>query len=96
MNNKEQVKILVEEILRLLQNESIFFAKRNKIDEGQNDTELKFTSKSCNMLTSHPSHEKFHSLRPLAQINAEGEEICPFEPTAKTCDNCSLCSCRGF
>jgi hypothetical protein len=96
MNDKEQLKILVKEILQLLQNESIFSDKKDEIDESSDDTKLKFASKSFSMIILHPSQEKFHSLRPLAQIDAEGDEICPFEPTAKICDNCSLCSCRGF
>ncbi|RMG06785.1 MAG: hypothetical protein D6735_03710 [Acidobacteria bacterium] len=96
MNSKEQVKILVEKILQLLQNEDIFPDKKNEIDESSDDAKLKFASKSFNMLILHPSQEKFYSLRSLAQIDAEGDEICPLEPTAKICDNCSLCSCRGF
>jgi hypothetical protein len=47
---------------------------------------------SGNLLV-HPSHERFSSLRSLAEGNYE---ICPLEPTPKPCDRCLMCSCRGF
>ncbi|GIU82577.1 MAG: hypothetical protein D6687_06400 [Acidobacteria bacterium] len=43
--------------------------------------------------SSHPSQEKFFSLKSLAE---ENHEICPLEPTPKPCDRCLMCSCRGF
>ncbi len=47
----------------------------------------------------HPSQEKFD----VAEIIADGavensgqEKPCPYEPTGKPCDHCSMCNSRGF
>lgn len=50
---------------------------------------------------THPSQEKFEvaEAAPHNQIGAEtddAEKPCPFEPTGKPCDHCSMCSSRGF
>lgn len=47
----------------------------------------------------HASQERFKSLEALADEIIAGfhnEKPCPYEPTAKPCDNCSMCSSRGF
>ncbi len=47
----------------------------------------------------HSSQEKFPDLEELADetINAsQTEKACPYEPTAKPCDHCAMCSSRGF
>jgi hypothetical protein len=47
----------------------------------------------------HPSQEKFKINEGVAQEfveNSETEKPCPFEPTGKLCDHCSMCSSRGF
>lgn len=49
----------------------------------------------------HPSQEKFEIAEAVAHAendreNLEGEKPCPFEPTGKPCDHCSMCSSRGF
>ena len=52
--------------------------------------------------TAHPSQEKFEIAEAVAhnKIGAESddddEKPCPFEPTGKPCDHCSMCSSRGF
>jgi hypothetical protein len=49
--------------------------------------------------SKHPSQEKFD----VAEIIADGaveysrlEKPCPYEPTGKPCDHCSMCNSRGF
>jgi Arc/MetJ-type ribon-helix-helix transcriptional regulator len=47
----------------------------------------------------HFSQEKFKSVEELADeiiANLENEKACPYEPTAKPCDHCAMCSSRGF
>ena len=47
----------------------------------------------------HFSQEKFKSLPDLADEiieNLQNEKACPYEPTGKPCDNCSMCNSRGF
>lgn len=47
----------------------------------------------------HPSQEKFTNLEALAdQIiqSLQNEKACPYEPTGKPCDHCSMCNSRGF
>ena len=52
-----------------------------------------------NPKSSHVSQEKFSSLEELADdiiAGLENEKACPYEPTGKPCDHCSMCSSRGF
>lgn len=47
----------------------------------------------------HVSQEKFKSLEELADeiiASMQGEKACPYEPTGKPCDHCSMCNSRGF
>ncbi|MBA2620183.1 MAG: hypothetical protein H0U87_03170 [Acidobacteria bacterium] len=47
----------------------------------------------------HPSQEKFEINEAVAREfieNSETEKPCPFEPTGKLCDHCSMCNSRGF
>lgn len=46
----------------------------------------------------HFSQEKFKSLEEIADeiISDLEEKACPYEPTAKPCDHCAMCSSRGF
>ena len=54
---------------------------------------------SQNPPSLHFSQQRFLNLEQLAdQIidSLQTEKPCPYEPTAKPCDNCSMCSSRGF
>lgn len=47
----------------------------------------------------HASQERFTNLEALADeiiANLQNEKACPYEPTGKLCDHCSMCSSRGF
>ncbi len=48
---------------------------------------------------THPSQEKFDIAEIIADEiigNLQNEKACPYEPTGKPCDHCSMCSSRGF
>jgi hypothetical protein len=56
-------------------------------------------SQILNPKSFHPSQEKFTNIEELADeiiSNLQNEKACPFEPTGKPCDNCSMCNSRGF
>lgn len=56
-------------------------------------------SKIENQKSIHFSQEKFKSLEELADeiiAGLQNEKTCPYEPTAKPCDHCSMCNSRGF
>jgi archaellum component FlaC len=47
----------------------------------------------------HASQEKFTNLEEIADeiiANLQNEKACPYEPTGKPCDHCSMCNSRGF
>ncbi len=47
----------------------------------------------------HPSLRKFKMIEEIADEVINGvrkEKACTFEPNAKPCDNCSMCSSLGF
>ncbi len=63
--------------------------------ESQNNPE----SQIPNPKSFHPSRDKFASLEELADeiiADLQNEKACPYEPTAKPCDHCSMCNSRGF
>lgn len=48
---------------------------------------------------AHPSAQRFTSLGEIADVILErmnSQKECPYEPAGKPCDNCSMCSSRGF
>ena len=52
-----------------------------------------------NAIKQHPSQEKFDVAEIFsgeASENSEDEKPCPYEPTGKPCDHCSMCNSRGF
>jgi hypothetical protein len=49
--------------------------------------------------STHPSQERFVNVEELADEiikNMPNEKACPYEPTGKPCDHCSMCNSRGF
>lgn len=48
--------------------------------------------------SSHPSRKRFEIPEGVSNENGDGEteKICPYEPTGKPCDHCSMCSSLGF
>ena len=52
-----------------------------------------------NPKSNHPSQERFLNLEEIADAvikDLPNEKACPYEPTGKPCDHCSMCSSRGF
>jgi hypothetical protein len=49
-------------------------------------------------LLLHPSQERFNLEPAVAEMVdfLEGSKHCTFEPGHKPCDNCSMCTARGF
>lgn len=107
----EQTQNLAERIALLLQeNEqesgdlSLVRASLEKINERLDKIESQLSLKNPqspihNPKSFHPSQQKFESLEEIAEriINSmQNEKACPYEPAGKPCDNCSMCSSRGF
>jgi len=75
-----------------------------KINERLDRIEQKLHSPNSNpkisvQNSSHPSYEKFTRIEMLADEiigSLEKEKTCTFEANDKPCDNCSMCSTRGF
>jgi cell division septation protein DedD len=47
----------------------------------------------------HPSLQRFKDLGEIADLILDrfnNQKECPYEPAGKPCDNCSMCSSRGF
>lgn len=56
-------------------------------------------AKPKRQLQVHPSYERFNIAEAIADAvfgKAESEKLCTFEPHDRPCDNCSMCSSRGF
>lgn len=48
---------------------------------------------------THPSLQKMSMIEEIVDeiiVNKQIVKACTFEPNARPCDNCSLCSSRGF
>lgn len=64
----------------------------------QNSSQIHHSS-FINHPSKHPSQEKFDVAEIIADIAVENsvqEKPCPYEPTGKPCDHCSMCNSRGF
>jgi hypothetical protein len=56
-------------------------------------------SEITNLQLAHPSQERFDIAEAIADAifdDVKKEKACTFEPNAKPCDHCSMCSSRGF
>ena len=74
-----------------------------RLDAIESNTALQNSPKSQSPINTarsfHFSQDKFTDLEELADeiINdLQNEKACPFEPAGKPCDNCAMCSSRGF
>ena len=73
-----------------------------RLDQIENQIALQNSnpkSQIQNPKSFHVSQEKFKSLEELADeiiANMQDEKACPYEPTGKPCDHCSMCNSRGF
>ncbi|HQU83228.1 MAG TPA: hypothetical protein PKY59_08900 [Pyrinomonadaceae bacterium] len=101
---------LAEQIAQLLQNnakgsgDDFLRESLEKINQRLDKIETQITTQNPpsaipNPKSLHPSQEKFLSLEELADEiidKLQNEKACPYEPTSKPCDNCSMCNSRGF
>lgn len=106
----ENTQNLAEKIAALLhENEKaggdeLLRASLEKINRRLDKIEIQLnqTNPKSQMTTAksrHTSQERFKSLEDLADeiiAGLQGEKACPYEPTAKPCDNCAMCNSRGF
>lgn len=108
MENRN-IQNLAEQIAQLLQNsekESDDFLRSSleKINTRLDNIESQFSfqkpkTQNPKPKSPHVSQEKFKSLEEVADEIIAGfqdEKACPYEPTAKPCDHCSMCNSRGF
>lgn len=108
---KENTQNLAERIAALLrENENtdadFFRSSLEKINQRLEQIESRISAQNINPQSAirnshlpHPSQEKFEILEAFAAAgdgHFEDEKPCPFEPTGKPCDHCSMCNSRGF
>jgi hypothetical protein len=74
-----------------------------RLDRIVSNIALRKSTKSLSSINTqvplHFSQEKFADLKEFADeiVNSmQNEKACPFEPAGKPCDNCAMCSSRGF
>jgi hypothetical protein len=108
----QEKQILAEKIALLLsENESesgdakFFRESLEKINQRLDKIESNLTDQTQNSklktqnFSTHPSQERFLNIAQIADEiieNLQNEKACPYEPTGKPCDNCSMCNSRGF
>ncbi len=106
---KIETRKLAERIALFLQenergNDDFLRSGLEKINERLDDIESRIAfqnpkSKIQNPKLNHPSREKFEIPEAISietKQNHEIEKLCPYEPTGKLCDHCSMCSSLGF
>lgn len=100
-------KKLADRIARLLESEqqggdlASVFASIEKLNHRLDKLERSFAEPPPNsdLRPVHASQEKFAVLEAIADQVIDGmttEKACTFEPNARPCDHCSMCSSRGF
>lgn len=68
------------------------------LDE-QNSSGVRHSPFAISHSKPHPSREKFAIDEIIGDVgdgNSEQEKPCPYEPTGKPCDHCSMCNSLGF
>ena len=100
-------KKLADRIARLLESEqqgdlASVFASLEKLNHRLDKLERSFAEPppmNSDLRPMHASQEKFEVLEAIADQVIDGmttEKACTFEPNARPCDHCSMCSSRGF
>jgi TolA-binding protein len=105
----ENTRQLAERIAALLQESEQYDAaflrqSLEKINQRLDRIESQLTTKNPQSAIQtpqslHPSLEKFDVAEIIADRiigGLENEKACPYEPTGKPCDHCSMCNSRGF
>jgi len=107
--SSHDISNLAEKIARLLQAEtsrqpdlSSIQQSLEKINQRLDKIESDLANSAPKVTTSipvHPAHARFNIAEAIADAIFEGkikEKACTFEPNARPCDNCGMCSSRGF
>ncbi|HXG85546.1 MAG TPA: hypothetical protein VNI84_16100 [Pyrinomonadaceae bacterium] len=103
-NPAEQIAHLLQKNEKEADDFTFLRANLEKINERLDDIESSIAfqtpnSKLQTLKSNHPSREKFAVLEAIADDmfeRYETEKSCPYEPTGKLCDHCSMCNSRGF
>jgi hypothetical protein len=112
MQNEEKIQQLAAHILTFFEDDkqnsekAEFAALRQSLDKINNrldNIEEQLSSQNPtnpqsairNPQSEHPSQTRFQ-IEEFAIALLSGEKACPFEPSGKPCDHCSMCSSRGF
>jgi hypothetical protein len=105
MQNEEKIQQLAAHILTFFEDDkqnsekADFAALRQSLDKINNrldNIEEQLSSQNpANPQSEHPSQTRFQ-IEEFAIALLSGEKACPFEPSGKPCDHCSMCSSRGF
>ena len=104
MQNEEAHK-LAEKIAKLISNESagtdLASIQKSLISINERLERLEgATSPFVHITRSmHPSQDRFEIAEAIVDSlfdRSNNEKACTFEPNAKPCDHCSMCSSRGF
>jgi hypothetical protein len=103
------IQKLAEQIAQILQqsqngDDKFLRSSLEKINQRLDkiESEIQVHSSQFTVQSSKPLHfsqEKFTSLEELADeiiAGLQNEKACPYEPTSKPCDHCSMCNSRGF
>lgn len=99
----EKIALLLRENAKA-SDEDFLRSSLEKINQRLDKIESQFAQQNPqaqipNHKSLHPSQEKFLTLEELADGiigSLQNEKACPYEPTGKPCDNCSMCNSRGF
>ncbi|MFN6965093.1 MAG: hypothetical protein ACK4S4_15200 [Pyrinomonadaceae bacterium] len=104
----KQRESLAEKIAQLIESErpqpadlASIFASIEKLNHRLDKLESSLSQNSAARVShsAHPSVERFNVAEAIADALFDAktkEKACTFEPNARPCDNCGLCSSRGF
>ncbi len=98
----EQIALLFRETEK--RDDNFLRSSLEKINRRLDDIESKVALRNSkseiqNLKLNHPSGETFEIPEAISDeinTNYETEKPCPYEPTGKLCDHCSMCSSLGF
>ncbi len=104
----EQIALLFRENEKETGDFALLRSSLEKINERLDKIEAKVDSQNSDGFQqsafgihqlNHPSQDKFAVLEAVSDDiigDYEKEKPCPYEPTGKPCDHCSMCNSRGF
>lgn len=107
--SSQEISNLADKIARLIQTESAvqpelgsLHAAIEKINQRLDKLESDLAGSAAQAPVPtpvHPSHARFNIAEAIADAVFDSktkEKACTFEPNARPCDSCGMCSSRGF